>query len=795
MTPERYRQIAQIAADALDTSLHLDARSRAAYIAEACAGDPDLLAEVESLLAADHAGISLEPGVPARVGVYRVVREIGRGGMGWVYLAERDDGQFEQRAAIKILQRGIDPSGVSRFFAERQILARLDHPNIARLFDGGMTPDGRPYFVMEYLDAEPVTIYCRRHALSIGERIKLFLSVCEAVEYAHRRLVLHRDIKPANILVDASGVPKLLDFGIAKALEPDGEAQLTELGSRAMTLQYASPEQLRGEPLSTASDVYALGLLLYELTAESPPYRVPSGAVAEQVRLICEEQPKPASEIAPPAVARRIRGDLDRVILKAIEKDPALRYGSAANLAEDLRRFLENRPVAARPANALYRARKYATRHWRALLAAGAAGIVLFVAITSALIEGRRAESNFQDVRRLANSFLFEFHDAIANLPGSTPARELVERRAVEYLDILSKKSPNDIDLQRELAESYIRIGMAQGDNYQSNLGKAKEAVSSLEKAVTLLTQVYRARTSDPDVRAELARAKIALAAAIGPSDLARNNQLRAEALELLNDKSSPKLAARAKLAMGQAYFGNAERLADKGRIQEALDARNKSIEVLGELAASDPGYDDAQRLLAQSLKRRAALYVSKLHEPGKARQDLDLAIRIDDQRIARDPGNGAARLDRALGQSYLSVVLRQQGDFAGSEDMINRAIATRVEFLRAGPRDIRNRTWLMGDYVKLSALRRAQHRWDDSLAAIQQGLDVGNQADDQAKRSKELISFNAELHAESAQTHAGLGDCRDAREELDKASRLGSDGGSATSAAAKDAVANCGKK
>ena len=284
MTTDRWERIKQITGEALE----LEPGRREAFLAEACADDADLRAEVATLLAAeDPSGRFLEPDPPPdRIGPYRVVREIGRGGMGTVYEGRRADAQFEQRVAIKVVKRGMDTDAVlRRFYAERQILARLQHPHIARLFDGGITADGRPYFVMEYLEATALTAHCDARALSVHARIDLFIVVCDAVEYAHSHLVLHRDLKPANIVVDASGAPKLLDFGIAKLLdETDLAGMVTDAGQRAMTPLYASPEQRRGEPLTTASDVLARGLILQALI---------------------------------PDAARR--GDLDRIVRKALE--------------------------------------------------------------------------------------------------------------------------------------------------------------------------------------------------------------------------------------------------------------------------------------------------------------------------------------------------------------------------------------------------------------------------------------------------------------------------------------------
>jgi tetratricopeptide (TPR) repeat protein/tRNA A-37 threonylcarbamoyl transferase component Bud32 len=796
ITPENWQRVKQIAADALE----LQPEARAVFVQRSCGAESELLGEVESLLAMGDPDTFLEPErPPERVGVYRIMREIGRGGMGAVYQGDRDDGLFEQRVAIKVVHRGMDTSAVLRRFAlERQILARLEHPNIARLLDGGETADGRPYFVMEYLEAEPLLAYCRRRQLSVDRRLELFITVCEAVEHAHRHLVLHRDIKPGNIVVNSDGTPKLLDFGIAKVLENDGTALATEAGLRALTPQYSSPEQMRGEPLTTTSDVYALGLLLYELLAECPPYEVPGGAPAAQMQIVCEWRPPRPSDVAPASVARRIRGDLDNVVFKALEKEPSRRYSRAADLAEDLRRYRDSLPVLARPAGLLYRTGKFASRNWRALTIAAVVLIVLTGAIAQALIQGRRAARRFQDVRQLANSFLFEFHDAIAKLPGSTPARELVVKRALQYLDSLSREAAGDLDLKKELAESYLRVANVQGDaNYTTNLGKTTEAITSLNKAIALFTEVYHARPSDPGARTDLARAKLALSAELQRSDPARAVALQKGAIALSQGTraSAPGLLDRAKYAEALAYFAVAEADGLAGRIPQSLEARARCINLLDEVATSKPEYDDAQRLLGMAYKRRAATYIKPLNDLDKARYDLDKGLAIDDQRIAHDPTNAVARLDQALGQSYLSVLLRRKGDFRESEKMIDRALATRIELLAADPGNVRNRTWLMGDYAKLAALRRAENRLPESMEAIQEGLDVAEQAGADTKKNDQWLAFSGVLHLEAAQTRAEQGACQEASDHLVLARKLDTEPSPESFRKAEASVAGCSSR
>ncbi|HLM03126.1 MAG TPA: serine/threonine-protein kinase, partial [Pyrinomonadaceae bacterium] len=376
-------------------ALTMDEPERTVFLSETCAGDAEMREEVEKLLtgelpentlagetaaAAAAEDRELNAMIGRQIGVYRLVREIGRGGMGAVYLAERSDGAFDQKVAVKLIKRGMDTDlVVRRFRNERQILATLNHPNITRLLDGGSTAKGLPYFVMEYVQGEQLYVYCDKRRLSINERLRIFQKICAAIEEAHRHKIIHRDLKPSNILVRADGEPKLLDFGIAKLLDPDFGATVMEPTAthlRMMTPQYASPEQISGETVTTASDIYSLGVLLYELLTGHRPYRVKSRAPYEIARAVREEEPtrpsesltlednlarsdtekneKPtldrifASRGAPLEILRReLSGNLDRIVLKTLRKNAAERYRSAAELSEDIANCLEKRPVKA----------------------------------------------------------------------------------------------------------------------------------------------------------------------------------------------------------------------------------------------------------------------------------------------------------------------------------------------------------------------------------------------------------------------------------------------------------------
>ncbi len=463
------------------SAVELNPLERAAFLDSACAGDPGLRSEIESLLAADErAGRFIEkPALEAlagaqsneqaesesesekerRIGPYKLIREIGHGGMGTVYLAARDDDQFEQMVAIKVIRRGMDTTAIIRRFRhERQILAGLNHPNIARLLDGGATEDGLPWFALEYVEGRPLTEYCDEHRLTIAERLRLFLMVCAAVQYAHQNLVIHRDLKPGNILITAEGTPKLLDFGIAKLLhsEPSDELpDLTFTGWRPMTPAYASPEQARGASVTTASDVYSLGVILYELLAGRRPYYVTSGMPEIEIaRVICDQEP-PRPSLAsvrawtktgaededattpeavsrarkdqPERLRRRLAGDLDNITLTALRKEPERRYSSVEQFAGDIRRHLDGLPVTASRDTFAYRGKKFVRRNKAVVAVASLAVLSLLTVATVAVWQARAARRQAaiaqrnSDNARLINEFLrdtLSYADPTYNMPG-----------------------------------------------------------------------------------------------------------------------------------------------------------------------------------------------------------------------------------------------------------------------------------------------------------------------------------------------------------------------------------------
>ena len=417
---------------------------------------------------------------------------------------------------MKLIRRGMDTEHVVRLFlAERRILASLEHPNIARLYDGGATEDGLPWFAMEYIEGENLQEYCDRRSLGIRARLTLFRQVCAGVRYAHQGLVVHRDIKPGNILVTSDGIPKLLDFGLAKLIHSEASrTELTAVGDRPFTPQYASPEQVRGERITTSTDIFSLGLVLYQLLSGSHPYGKEMTSTSALLTAICEKPPPPPSALAGARLAHELKGDLDTIVLATLQKDPERRYPSVEQLSEDIRRYLEGLPVAARADTIFYRTGKFVRRHRVSVAAASLAVVSLIGGAGAALWEARQARRNeaiaqrrFNDVRKLANDYLFEFHDAIRDLAGATPARLLVVRRGLEYLDHLSADAGNDPALMKELAAAYERLGElqagGQAGQLESNLNDNPGGMASFEKAVSL-RQTIAARNPDglPERRA-----------------------------------------------------------------------------------------------------------------------------------------------------------------------------------------------------------------------------------------------------------------------------------------------------
>ena len=682
MTPEQWRSVK----DKIESLFGLEVSRRSAYLDEIAGSDHNLRRELESLLishdsmAEDFLNVPLypEPSVPIssaasligkRLGSYQIVSEIGKGGMGQVYRALRVDDQYQKEVAIKLISAERESAFVvARFKNERQILARLEHPNIARLLDGGATAEGVPYLVMELIEGESIIDYSNRRSLDITAQLKLFLQVCSAVQFAHQRLIIHRDIKPGNILVTRDGTPKLLDFGISKILGVENEtgaADPTLTVFRMLTPAYASPEQVKGVPITTASDVYSLGVVLYELLTGRRPYCA-EGSPEQIVRAICEQAPeKPSAAVrrsggadatrpssssstqrignqAVERLGKHLRGDLDNLVLMALRKEPERRYASVEQLAEDIRRYLGDLPIIARKDTTLYRASKFIMRH-RAGLAGTA--IVILTIITAFLItlrEAQIARRRFNDVRQLANYLVFDVHDSIKELSGATSARQLLTQKASLYLDGLAKESGNDLALQRELASAYERLGMVQGEIGQGNEGNTAAALESYRKAQALEEKICK----------------------------------RGDTKDLLRYAGTYGDIARIQWNSGDA--GN------------ALRSGMKALDMLEALAQKEPDNADVLRVLGPNYTYVADL-IPTTHERSILHGDADQtieryyrrALEID-EKLASKSTDPKLRRTVAVDEFYFARYLRESGRWQEAVEMIDKAQSTTQSIIRS---------------------------------------------------------------------------------------------------------------
>jgi serine/threonine protein kinase/tetratricopeptide (TPR) repeat protein len=752
VTPERWERVKEI----VQGALALAPAERMAWVADACRGDAELAGEVDSLLAAhEEAGSFIETPALARgdmagvidelqetptwagrrVGPYVLMREIGHGGMGAVYLAVRADDEYRKQVAIKVIRSSFAPAFIQqRFRHERQILADLDHPYIARLIDGASTEEGTPYFVMEYVDGLPIDRYCDTNHLSIDARLALFSQVCAAVHYAHQHLVVHRDLKANNILVTADGTPKLLDFGIAKLLDADAHSpeERTQTMMRIMTLESASPEQVRGEAVTTATDVYGLGVLLHRLLSGRGPYDVDTTTPHELAREICDTDARRPSDVTVnPANARRLKGDLDTIVLKALQKDPARRYSSVEQFAQDITRHLGALPVLARPDTILYRTTKFVARHKVGV----AASIVIVISLVGGIMataweahvarqQRARAERRFNDVRSLAGSFLFEFHDAIAGLPGSTKARELVVRRALQYLDSLASESSNDASLERELAAAYERVGDVQGLPNVPNLGDTAGALRSHRTALALRQKLAAANPLDLALQGELVTTYSHLSTiSIGANDFRGALDSTRKALpirEALLARKPSGVAERSSVAAG--YHEVSTIMSALGEWSAALEYAQRETSTFEALLASDPANGRAQRNVGIAYKRLGALL-----ERGGDRQaalvNYRKAVAIDEVRAGANANDGEAHLDLSYGYASIGYTLSMMGDTSGALENYGRALSAREAVAAADPNDVNARGAVARAHLSIGQVLRKAGRGLEAIPQFRQAL------------------------------------------------------------------------
>lgn len=714
----------------LEKALSAAGPERAAVVATACGGDDELRREVEAYLRYEGCIPPLLPAAqwrtlvpaedgppPERVGPWKILREIGNGGMGVVYLAERDDGEYRQTAALKLVRDShYTETFVDLFRRERQTLAQLNHPNIARLLDGGTTPAGRPYLAMEYVEGKPLGEYCRSRDLPVEGRLRLFVEICRAVSHAHRHLFIHRDLKPDNILVTAGGEPKLLDFGLAKLLDPGTDRQVTMSALPLFTPAYASPEQMRGEELTTASDVYSLGVILYELLAGRSPYDTRGQSFVEVWTAVCERTPQPPSAVERDGRRCRNAADLDAIVLRALRKEPERRYAGADALGEDIERCLARMPVRARQGTAAYYLRRFVARHKWAALGTTAAFLGTCVLLGVILWEQQRAALRFQQLRRFANSVVFELYDSVEALPGSTAARKLLVQRSLEYLRSLEASSGRDLRLKWELAEAYKRVGDAQGNPARANLGDSAGALDSYARARGLLRRILAADAGNLPALNTLA----ALDASSADILVDRGKPsgalaLRREAMDALRQVAARAPTPAARRALALSHYNLAIGLNQAEDWPAATREWRQTLQLYQDIARAQPGNVALARNVALCQKRLASVYL----QHGDFAQAIDHyreAEQIDRARMAAEPTNPEAKMDLSFELSDMGLALCGAGRFPEAVIQYESALELRRELAAEDPNDSRAQQAVARSLDRLAVAYESAGRIDRAI-------------------------------------------------------------------------------
>jgi len=834
LNPERWQQISPH----LDYALSLSESERGVWMDSFREDNPELAGILENLLA-EHDAAENEQFLQRSVldaaastqagrtlGPYKLISPIGQGGMGVVWLAERSDGRFERRVAIKFLKFALASSAIEeRFRQEGQILGQLTHPNIAELIDAGVTSSGEPYLVLEYVDGEQIDQYCDIRKLDVEARIKLFLDVLRSVAHAHSNLVVHRDIKPPNILVRTDGQVKLLDFGIAKLLANDGNSPITQLtheSGGALTPQFAAPEQITGGKVTTATDVYALGVVLYMILTGQHPAGAGPHSPATLVKAIVDTEPTRSSEMVTTEVGRRaaekraatpeklqrqLRGDLDTILGKALKKNPQERYASVTAFADDLRRYLKHQPISARPDSITYRAAKFIQRNRVGFTAASLALIGILATSGVAIYQARMAQRRFEDVRKLAHTFVFDLHDEVARLEGSIKAREMMVRTGMEYLDNLSRNAGGDLELKREIAAAYMKIGDAEGYPTKANLGRTADALASYAKAgeiyrdiaaldVTYVPDLARfyqsyaglirfthdykqARTISQTgidtldrfrayrpLEGQLAIDYIQAWCTLGDvdEDMFQFHQSLAEythCRNLVTAELSKKRDAQRLLLLAHADERVATSAASLGFLDRSFQALDEDEAALTELLAAEPHNPSLHRRLALMHHYRSEAFFSdeepNLGDRGRALESAKRYLQAAEEMFRSDPANTSAQFSRAIASYKVSFYLLES-DPRAAEKLAASSVQMFDAMLASGKSDYlitsrRVRALLRFGQAQLRAGHLAQARGTARLAleterpiAAKRGADW----DDEHRVLIEILILAGEISATS---------------------------------------------
>jgi serine/threonine protein kinase len=796
-------------------AVELAPRERQAFLDAHCAGDVGLHGEVAALLTAHEAAsgfIERSALVDAglieadeakrdaavtgqQIGGYEIIRELGRGGMGTVFLAGRPDDPYLKQVAIKLINRGMDSDAiVKRFVMERQILANLDHPNIARLIDGGTTEDGRPFLVMEYIEGVSITRYCDEHRPNTTRRLQLFRQVCAAVQFAHQNLIVHRDLKPSNILVTGDGMPKLLDFGVAKLLSSAPSLDDTATIARVLTPEYASPEQLEGLPVTTASDVYSLGVILYELLSGHRPFHFAGHQPQEMVRLIRSSEPVRPSivftsveaarptggnerpKLTPEAISRtrdgsvdklrrRLSGDLDNILLKALRNEPARRYASVLEFSEDIRRHLDGLPVGARPDTFAYRLNKFVTRH--KLGVAAAVMIVLTLATATAVTswqarvarrERARAEQRYGEIRKLSNSLITEIQSSLTTIPGTAPTQRLLAQKSLDYLDALARDDDRDIGILGELSAAYLNVGELQSWTLQDNAG----ALQSYQKAVALQRKRVLLAPQDVAVKKDLAFALFKLSEAL--EGLSREGEIIHtwdEIIALYNallasDPANQDLLSS--VAGSYQQRGDLQRIFNRPQAADtdfrlALAAINQHL-TLAQATARDP---QARANLSFAYIQQGSTY-GDLAEWHNAAESFRLAGEIAEPIYRADPGMIEALRQVASSHNQRGDALDKLGDHQGALDNYRYALAVVTDARTRDPNSNDLRYAEAKDTFRVGIGLAKLNDLPTSFTQMEKGLELVRKYIDEDRSRSATVTYGTELFQQAADFLAAHG-------------------------------------
>ncbi|CAN5852438.1 hypothetical protein BH20ACI4_BH20ACI4_15730 [soil metagenome] len=756
MNHERWQKIKIILEDALE----IPSAERSNFLETSCSGDEDLRLEVEKLLAfetpendlLEKSAVSIftenktaKNFAGEKIGRYKIVGELGAGGMGAVYLAERTDGEFEQKVALKLIKRGMDSDAIlHRFLNERQILASLKHPNIAHLIDGGTTDEELPFFVMEYVEGANILEYADAENLDLDKRLNLFREICAAVSFAHRNLIIHRDLKPSNVLVTTDGNVKLLDFGISKILRSENaDDTITATQLNVFTPEYASPEQITGEKLTTATDVYSLGVILYELLTGNRPFKTDSKNISEIIKAVCETDPikpsaitnyelritnknqNPKSKIQNPKL---LKGDLDNIILKALRKEPERRYPSVEQFSEDIRRHLIGLPVSARKDTWNYRTSKFLQRN---KIAAATSLLILIILIGGlgatlyqmnvARRERAKAERRFNEVRQLANSFMFEINEQIVKSP--IKARELLVQRAVEYLDSLASEAGDDDALQSELATAYEKIGDVQAEIFKPNLGKTSDALISHQKALQLREKLFNAEpNAERGLDAANSRLRIGdILMMSGRIDETRENYLSAiQILEPLIASDAINIKVRRKIASSYARLGQA--ILRSGSLKDALANYEKSLEIFQNLHSENPNDSDLERSVG-IVYSYVAFVKMETEQTGEAVDFYGKWLETEKKLSSAEKNDLFSRGQLSTAHTWFGIALNEQGKFSEAIPHLTEGVKIQEEIYKADAENFGERTALADADLELGKVLLKNNQTDEAIRILEQAI------------------------------------------------------------------------